>query len=198
MLSAMRFAIVARMRENGSFFPVRGAGLARRALRRRPRWRRARLSAEVCRGRGRGNYGLTDLGFLRRKRREADSFFAQHRDDCTDRGSLSLLDAGLGQHPGVNRLHFHVGFIGLNLGNDVAYLDLVPDLLQPPEDLSLLHGVTQTGHKYLNGHALPPLTGEYICVGGAVETPLNRTSSGLRRCQFVVATLVASPTTRAT
>src|SRR5262249_3344427 len=97
--------------------------------------------------------------------------FTQDSDHGVDRGGLSFLHTDLGQHAGVERFHFHVGLIGLNLRDDVTHLDLIPDLFEPPEDLSLLHRVTQTGHNDVNGHVTPPLLCQYNGGKGGVGTP---------------------------
>src|SRR5262249_28591596 len=52
----------------------------------------------------------------------------------------------------VGRLDLHGGLVGLDLGDDVAGLDLVALLLDPLGEVALFHGGRQRGHQYGDRH----------------------------------------------
>jgi hypothetical protein len=54
----------------------------------------------------------------------------------------------------VDRFHLHGGFVGLDLGDDVAGFDGVAFFLQPLGEIALLHGGRQRGHEDFGRHGL--------------------------------------------
>ena len=54
----------------------------------------------------------------------------------------------------IVRLHRHRGLVGLDVGQRIPFLDLVPDLDQPLRDHAGLHRGTQLGHGDFNRHVL--------------------------------------------
>ena len=82
--------------------------------------------------------------------------FGQQRGDR--RVDLDALGAGFHQQLAdlalVDRLHLHGGLVGLDLGDDVAGLDLLALLDEPLGELALLHGGRQRGHQDLGRHAV--------------------------------------------
>src|SRR5690606_13500812 len=63
-----------------------------------------------------------------------------HPDHRADRHRLALVDEALAEYPAPARDELHRGLVGLDLGQDVAFLDLVTLFLEPPDELALLHG----------------------------------------------------------
>ncbi len=59
-------------------------------------------------------------------------------------------------HPVVVRLHLHRGLVGLDVGQDVAFLDGVAHLHQPLRDHAGFHGGAELGHRHFNRHVQSP------------------------------------------
>ena len=77
------------------------------------------------------------------------------RDQLVDRhvgGAFRHHD--LGEDAFVDRLDFHGGLVGLDLGDHVAGLDRVAFLLQPLGEVALFHGGRQGGHQDVDGHGV--------------------------------------------
>ena len=81
-------------------------------------------------------------------------------DDGDRRVDLYVLGAGgnedLGKLALVDRLDLHRRLVGLDLGDDVAGLDLLAHLHQPLGERALLHGGRQRGHQDLRRHRFLP------------------------------------------
>src|SRR5262249_10515673 len=73
------------------------------------------------------------------------------RDHGADRGALSLAQLELADDPRDGGLELHVGLVRLDLGEDLAGLDAIARSLEPAQQLALLHGVGELGHRHL-GH----------------------------------------------
>jgi hypothetical protein len=58
----------------------------------------------------------------------------------------------LGQNALIDRLDLHGGLIGLDLGQDIAWLHLLALGLQPLGELALLHRGREGGHQDVGGH----------------------------------------------
>jgi hypothetical protein len=92
-----------------------------------------------------------------RERRVVLAFFEQHRDRLVDLDALRALrnndfpDAAL-----VDRLVFHCRLVGLDLGDDVAGMDLVALFLEPAGEIAFGHRRRQRRHADLDGHELSP------------------------------------------
>ncbi len=77
----------------------------------------------------------------------------QHRDHGVDCDILrAFRHHDLGQRAFVDRLVFHRRLVGLDLGDDVARLDLVALFLEPARQVALFHGGRQRGHEDVGGH----------------------------------------------
>ena len=79
----------------------------------------------------------------------------QHRDHLVDRhvrGAFRHHD--LGDRALVDRLDLHGRLVGLDLGDDVAGLDLVALLLQPLGEVALLHRGRQRRHEDVDRHGV--------------------------------------------
>ena len=78
----------------------------------------------------------------------------EHGDHVVDRHILRALGhEDLGDRALVDRLDLHGRLVGLDLGDDVAGLDLVAFLLQPLGEVALLHRRRKSGHQDVDGHA---------------------------------------------
>ena len=85
--------------------------------------------------------------------RAAPRLAIEHGDRRVDLDALGALgDQQLGHLALVDRLHLHGGLVGLDLGDDVAGLDVLALRHQPFGELALLHGGRQRGHQDLGGH----------------------------------------------
>ena len=99
--------------------------------------------------------GCLDRRRLCRARRRLHilAFAGQHGDDRIDRDVLCpLRHHDLGERALVDRLVFHRGLVGLDLGDHIAGLDLVALLLQPARKIALLHRRRQCRHEDVGGH----------------------------------------------
>ena len=92
------------------------------------------------------------------------------RDRIANLDLLPLLREHGRQRARVERLHLHVRLVGLDLGDDVAALDLVALLLEPLDDSSLGHGVRELRHGDFSGHDLSLLS--------LITGPLSLVKSG--------------------
>ena len=89
----------------------------------------------------------------RRGRLHVLAVAGQHRDDVVDRHVLrAFRHQDLRDRALVDRLDLHGRLVGLDLGDDVAGLDLVAFLLQPLGEVALLHRGRQRGHQDVDGH----------------------------------------------
>ena len=88
------------------------------------------------RGGGGGTLAAADLGD---RRVDGDTFGA-------------FLDKDGGELALIHRLDLHGRLIGLDLGDDVAGLDLLADLLEPAGELALGHRRTEGRHQDLRRH----------------------------------------------
>ncbi len=61
-------------------------------------------------------------------------------------------DQNFAERAFVRRLDFHRRLVGLDLGNDVAGLDLIALFLEPFGEIALLHGRRERGHENLDRH----------------------------------------------
>ncbi len=59
---------------------------------------------------------------------------------------VPVLDVNFRQDAFIKRLHLHGGFVGFDLGKDIPDRDVVPYLLDPPDQRSFSHGVTEFRH----------------------------------------------------
>ena len=64
----------------------------------------------------------------------------------------AFFDQDLAEDAFVDGFDFHGGFVGLDLGDDVARFDLIAGFLEPFGELALGHGGRQSGHQNLDGH----------------------------------------------
>src|SRR5665213_1319082 len=77
----------------------------------------------------------------------------EHRDHGIDRHVLRAFRYhDLGERALVDRLVFHRRLVGLDLGDDIARLDLVALLLEPTRQVALFHRGRQRGHEDVGGH----------------------------------------------
>ena len=82
----------------------------------------------------------------------------QHGDRRVDLHALRAFGhEDLAERAFVDRLEFHRRLVGLDLGEDVAGLDLVAFLLVPLGELALGHGRRQRRHQDLDRHGAPRL-----------------------------------------
>jgi hypothetical protein len=94
---------------------------------------------------------LSGLGLGRRRagardqRRDVLVRVRDHADQAADRRLAARGHQDLAQHAGAERLHLHVGLVGLDLGEHVADLDRVAFVLAPLDDGALLHRRRQLG-----------------------------------------------------
>ena len=119
--------------------------LAGRSVSWRRRRRLRRFGLPVLHGRG----GQPGTGPRRLAR------FEQGRDHRADFCGLALFELDLVEHAVIERLEHHVGLVGLDLGKLVAMMDLITRMLEPPQNLALLHGVGELRHRDLAAHSLP-------------------------------------------
>ena len=82
------------------------------------------------------------------ERRGVFALFQQQGDHLIDGDALgSFLNDDLAERAFIDRFDFHGGFVGLDLGDDVAGLDLVAFLLQPLREVALGHCRRQRRHQ---------------------------------------------------
>src|SRR6185295_9521169 len=105
-----------------------------RSWRRRWWWFLSRLCCRLCFWRRRSS-----SGYFGKNRCDVFVCVANHGDELAQRRRLAFADKNLPQDAIRKRLHFHRGFIGVDLREWLAHGDLVSLFLQPSRDLSLLH-----------------------------------------------------------
>src|SRR5205814_694762 len=87
----------------------------------------------------------------------------------TDLGRDALLDQDL-ELAIVLSLEIECGLVRLDLGQDLAFVDVVAAGLLPLDDRALLHGVGELGHVYV-GHRSTPFRSVELGVFGAKSAP---------------------------
>ena len=101
--------------------------------------------------RRRGCGGLCGLAVL--KRRGILAFAEDHRDRRVDRNIIGAFrHQDLAERAFVDRLDFHGGLVGFDLGDHVAGFNGVAFLLQPFGEVALLHRRRQSGHQDRGWH----------------------------------------------
>ena len=94
------------------------------------------------------------------ERRGVFALFQQQGDHLIDGDALgSFLNDDLAERAFIDRFDFHGGFVGFDLGDDVAGLDLVAFLLQPLREVALGHCRRQRRHSDFNRHLVCPPDG---------------------------------------
>ena len=88
------------------------------------------------------------------------ALFQQQGDHLVDVDALGpFLNDDLAERAFIDRFDFHGGFVGLDLGDDVAGLDLVAFLLQPLREVALGHCRRQRRHSDFDRHLVCPPDG---------------------------------------
>ena len=80
------------------------------------------------------------------------ALLGEDQDALAEGDIVALVDVEPGDGALVERLHGHDGLVGLDLGEGVAFLDLVADLDEPLDELAALHGGAELGHLDFDGH----------------------------------------------
>ena len=70
----------------------------------------------------------------------------ENSEHTADGGFLAFLNHDRGDCAFIESLHFHRGLVGLDLGEDIADLDAIADLLVPFDEGAFGHGVRELGH----------------------------------------------------
>ena len=92
----------------------------------------------------------------------------EQRDGRVHRHVLGALrHQDCAENPFIDRFDLHGRLVGLNLGDDVARLDCIPDSFEPFGDFALSHGWRQGGHQNFDGHGSGSLESVRLRVIGA-------------------------------
>jgi hypothetical protein len=109
-------------------------------------------SRGCCGGLGRlGGYRSGGCGII------AFALFEQNGDQAVDLDARAALgDDNLADETLIDGLEFHRGLVGLDLGDDLAGLDLVTLFDQPFGERALFHRRGKCGHQNFNCHIPEP------------------------------------------
>jgi len=84
------------------------------------------------------------------------SLFGQNHDPLTECDLIAGGMVDMHDDAVIVRFHLHGGFVGLDVGQDVAFLDRVSDLDQPLSDHPGFHRGAELRHRHFDWHVSSP------------------------------------------